>query len=372
MSLPISHLNQPEARSQPDESWLISPDIPEALNRRQRFLRAAHCRAVSYPPVWLMRQAGRCLPEYRKLKETYSFLDLVHSPELAAEVTLQPIRRFDFDAAIIFSDILVIPQALGQGFRFSDAGGISMDFLLNSAEDIQRLNVESVPERLAYVAEAIRLTKKALDGNNALLGFSGSPWTLASFMIEGGSATTHSKALELFESNPDVFSLLMVKLTRAVTEFLEMQIDAGADAVQIFDSLGGLLPARHFEAASGTWIRRIISGLNGRVPVIVFSKGTHCNWDTLTTCGAQVLGVDHAAAMAEVKSLVPPTIALQGNLNPELLNHATPEKVAAETAALLAVMRGRDGHIFNLGHGVPPDAKLENIQSLLETVRNSA
>jgi uroporphyrinogen decarboxylase len=319
-----------------------------------------------------MRQAGRCLPEYRKLKETYSFLDLVQSPELATEVTLQPIRRFDFDAAIIFSDILVVPQALGQGFQFSDAGGISMDFLLQSSGDVQRLNTEAVRERLDYVAEAIRLTKNALGGKNALIGFAGSPWTLACFMIEGGSANRHSNALKLFESTPAVFDLLMEKLSGAVTEFLQMQIDAGADAVQIFDSLGGLLPAERFEALSGRWIRRIIAGLDGRAPVIVFSKGTHGNWDTLAASGAQVLGVDHQAPMAEVKTLVPANIALQGNLSPELLNNATPAEVAAETASLLGLMRGRDGHIVNLGHGVPPDARLENMQCLLDTVRGSA
>jgi len=339
------------------------------LNNRQRFLNACHCRAVDHPPVWLMRQAGRALPEYRKLKEKYSFVDLVRTPELATEVTLQPIRRFDFDAAILFSDILVVPEALGQGYHFRDKGGIEMEFPLSSAADIDRLDASAVADRLQYVARALPLIKAGLGDKTALLGFAGSPWTLANFMIEGGSAKEYTQAKALFYSDPQLFYRLLEKLTAAVTEFLQMQIDAGVDAIQIFDSLGGWLADNAFEAASAHWIRRIIRSLKGTVPIIVFSKGTHENWDALVATGAHVIGVDWTVPLASVQSRLPALIGVQGNLDPFLLN-TRPEIVSVEATRLLEEMRGRKGHIFNLGHGVPPTAKLECIESLVDTVRN--
>src|SRR6267142_2916221 len=227
-------------------------------NSRQRFLAAAHCKPVDRPPVWLMRQARRALPEYRALKQTYTFLQLVQTPELATEVTLQPIRRFDFDAAIIFSDILVVAEGLGQGYQFRDEGGIEMDFLLKSAADIDRLNVAALPDRLNYVAQALRLTKSAL-GDKALLGFAGSPWTLANFMLEGGGIKEYAKAKALFYSDRALFSKLLEKLSLAVSNFLHLQIDAGADAVQIFDSLGDVLSEADFEDASARWMKQIVT-----------------------------------------------------------------------------------------------------------------
>src|SRR5438270_9609476 len=198
---------------------------------RQRFLDACHCRVIDRPPVWLMRQAGRALPEYRALKQKYSFLELVQTPDLAAEVTLQPIRRFDFDAAILFSDILVIAEGLGQKYEFRDQGGIEMEFLIKSSADVDRLEVSAVTERLQYVAKALPLIKSALGGRTALLGFAGSPWTLANFMLQGGGVKEYTAAKALFYSDPQLFSTLMEKLTHAVSRFLQLQIDAGADAV---------------------------------------------------------------------------------------------------------------------------------------------
>ena len=342
---------------------------PIAITNRQRFLNACHCRPVDRPPIWLMRQAGRALPEYRALKEKYTFLELVQSPELATEVTLQPIRRFDFDAAILFSDILVIAEGLGQRYQFRDRGGIEMEFLLNSAADVDRLQVEAVTERLQYVAKALPLIKSALGGRTALIGFAGSPWTLANFMVEGGGVKEYTKAKALFYSDPPLFARLMEKLTQAVTNFLQLQIDAGADAVQIFDSLGGVLSDGDFARASGRWIKQIIAGLKGQVPVIVFSKGTHGNWDDLVDTGAQVLGVDWNIRLADVRGRLPDRVGVQGNLDPFLLS-TTPEAVAAGAGRILREMQGRPGHIFNLGHGVPPNAKLENIGTLVETVRS--
>jgi uroporphyrinogen decarboxylase len=340
-----------------------------ALTNRQRFLAAARCQSVDRPPVWLMRQAGRALPEYRKLKEKYTFLQLVQTPELAAEVTLQPIRRFGFDAAILFSDILVIPEAMGQPYRFRETGGIEMDFKIQSATDIEKLSVEKVCEKLNYVAAALKILRKELGEQTALIGFSGSPWTLATFMMEGGSAEKFTKAKVLFDSDKKLFSTLMEKLTAAVTAYLQMQIAAGADALQIFDSHGGHLPVADFQEASGRWMKEIIASLRAKVPGTVFSLGTHGNWNDLAATGANVLGIDWQFSLAEARRILPNNIGIQGNLNPALLAEATREKVAAEANRLLVEMRGRNGYIFNLGHGVPPTAKLENIAALVETVK---
>jgi uroporphyrinogen decarboxylase len=346
----------------------IKSESPELTNR-ERYLGACRCKAVDRPPVWLMRQAGRALPEYRQLKEKYTFLQLVQTPELAAEVALQPVRRFGFDAAILFSDILVIPEAMGQPYRFRETGGIEMDFKISSAADIKKLSIAHVCEKLNYVAAALKILRAELGGQTALIGFSGSPWTLATFMMEGGSAEKFTRAKALFACDKKVFFALMEKLTAAVTAYLQMQI-AFVDALQIFDSHGGHLPAPDFREASRRWMRDIIVNLRAEVPVTVFSLGTHANWNDLVATGANVLGIDWQFPLAEARKILPENVGIQGNLNPALLAEATPEKVAAETNRLLAEMRGRDGYIFNLGHGVPPAAKLENIAALVETVKN--
>jgi uroporphyrinogen decarboxylase len=309
------------------------------------------------------------LSEYRQLKEKYTFLQLVQTPELAAEVTLQPIRRFDFDAAILFSDILVAAEGLGQGYKFRDGGGISMNFILETTTDIEQLNVNAIPEKLDYIPQALQLVRKSLGEKTALIGFAGSPWTLANFMLEGGSVKEFTRAKNLFYKQPEVFSALMEKLTAAVTRLLQMQIVAGVDAVQIFDSLGGLLPESAFATASANWMKQIIAGLNNAVPAIVFSKDVHGSWDTLVDTGANILGIDSGVRLADVHKKLPEHIGVQGNLDPFLLL-TTPDKVTAETNRILTEMRGTRGHIFNLGHGVPPKAKLENISALVETVKN--
>lgn len=347
----------------------ILPLFSTEMTNRQRFLDACHCLAVDRPPVWLMRQAGRALPEYRELKAKHDFLELVRTPALAAEVTLQPIRRFDFDAAILFSDILVTAEGLGQGYQFRDGGGIQMDFPLRERRDILRLDTAALPEKLDYVPGAMRLLKKTLGEKTALIGFAGSPWTLANFMLEGGSAREFTRAKELFHAQPKTFSLLMETLTVAVTKLLKMQIAAGADAVQIFDSLGGLLLQNDFAEGSARWMKQIISELDGAAPVIVFSKDVHDNWNTLVETDADVFGIGPGIRLGQVRKVVPANVGLQGNLDPALLT-AAPGEVAAETARILEEMRDARGHIFNLGHGVPPDAKLENISALVETVKN--
>jgi uroporphyrinogen decarboxylase len=348
---------------------LMNLNAEKIATPRERFARAARCLPVDRPPMWLMRQAGRALPEYRKLKETYTFVQLVQNPELAAEVTLQPVRRFGFDAAILFSDILVIPEALGQTYHFKETGGVQMDFAVTTKADIEKLSVERVVERLSYVDKALRILRKELGDQTALLGFTGSPWTLATFMMEGASVPKYSRALALFREDPKTYYALAEKLTEAVTAYLKMQIATGIDALQIFDSHGGHLAPTEFQAASGRWMRDIISQLGGQVPVIQFSLGTHGNWPDLIASGANVLGVDWQTSLAEARKIIPANIAIQGNLSPTLIAEATPEVVAAETKQVLEAMRGRPGHIFNLGHGLTPAAKLENIGALTETVR---
>jgi uroporphyrinogen decarboxylase len=315
-----------------------------------------------------MRQAGRALPEYRALRECHSFLELARTPTLAAEVTLQPIRRFAFDAAIIFSDILVVPEAMGQGYHFAEEGGVRMDFVLRDRSDIERLQTAQVGRRLAYVAEALRLTRGELNGAAALVGFTGSPWTLANFMLQGSSGGGFHAALNLFRSDRAAYDTLASKLVDAIIEYLHLQCDAGAEALQIFDTLAGLLSDEDFEGASGQWIERIVAGVKGRVPIIIFAKGAHRQWPLLTRGGARVLGVDCHVDLGSLARELPPTIAVQGNLDPSLLE-TKPEVVRQQTTRILESMRGRPGHIFNLGHGVPPTAKLDCIQELVNTVR---
>jgi len=341
------------------------------LTGRQRLLRACRCLPVDRPPVWLMRQAGRALPEYRKLKEGRTFLDLVRTPELAAEVTLQPIKRFGFDAAILFSDILVIPEALGQPYAFRETGGIEMEFAIRSAQDLARLDASRISERLSYVADALKIITRDLGPDTALLGFAGSPWTLANYMIGGQAGRDRSDARLLFHTDPLLFGGLMEKLTLAVIEYLKLQIASGVHAVQIFDSCGGLLAGQDFEEGSARWMREIVAALGGKVPVIIFSKDAHGDWPALVNTGANVLGLDWTLNLPTAAAALPAHIGVQGNLDPALLT-TRPDIVARETTRLLKSMASRPGYIFNLGHGVPPDAKLECIQALVDTVKEFA
>ena len=353
--------------------FLIQP-VAETLvthnstNSRELFLEACNGNAVTRPPIWLMRQAGRSLPEYRKLKEKYTFLELVQSPDLATEVTLQPLRRFPLDAAILFSDILVVPEALGQPYGFTDGNGIRMEFTIRNRQDIERLETSGLRERLAYSQMALRQIKRELNGQQALLGFAGSPWTLANYMIGGNSQDT-TLARRLYHEDPDLFVSLMEKLTDAVTDYLEMQIESGADAVQIFDSMGGCLPPSYYQYASGKWIGEIVSRLAGKAPVIVFSRGTMGSLEHLFNIGAQFLSVDWTVNLEEIRNRIPVPMGIQGNLDPAVLT-TSPRIAAKETSRILETMRGFHRYIFNLGHGVTMDAKLENIESVVATVRN--
>ncbi|MFU8804261.1 MAG: uroporphyrinogen decarboxylase [Bradymonadaceae bacterium] len=339
------------------------------MNRRERFLRACRKEKVDRPPMWVMRQAGRHLPEYRELKTRYSFHDIVQTPELALEVTMQPLRRYDMDAAILFSDILVIPEALGQPYHFRETGGIEMEFALETAADIERLSADGIEEKLDYVRGAIDLIKAELGGERAMIGFGGSPWTLATYMVEGGSSKDYHRCKELFYTDRPLFNALLEKITAGLIRYFEMQIDAGVDVVQIFDSWGGVLTPDAFEVASVAWMRRVVDAIKHRVPVIVFSKGAHSQLDALVSTGANVLGVDWTVRLSTISEQLPANIGVQGNLDPVVLN-TTPEIVEREVRKILDDMKGHDGHIFNLGHGITPRAKPENVMTLVETVKS--
>ena len=338
------------------------------MTSRERFLAACACQKLDRPPVWVMRQAGRYLPEYRQLKAKSSFLDMVRTPELATEVTLQPLRRFRIDAAILFSDILVIPEALGQGYRFREEGGIAMEYRLETRAQVDALApAESVPGRLAYVAEALRLIRNELSGSRALLGFGGSPWTLATYMVEGGSSDEFERIKLLFYTERATFDALLERITQSLIAYFQMQIRAGVDAIQIFDSWGGIIAGPDYEAASLRWIRAIIAALPRDFPVILYAKGTSPHLADQAFTGARVISVDWTCDLGVVRRLLPANVAVQGNLDPVLLN-TSPDIVTHETTRLLETMRGSTGHIFNLGHGIMPHAKIECMQALVDTV----
>jgi uroporphyrinogen decarboxylase len=338
------------------------------MNSRERFLGACACEPLGRPPLWMMRQAGRYLPEYRELKAKHGFLTMVRTPELAAEVSMQPLRRFAFDAAILFSDILVIPEALGQGYTFRDEGGIAMERRLEGRSMVEALAPESaVPERLSYVADALRLLKRELAGTRALLGFGGSPWTLATYMVEGGSSDDFARVKGLYYTDRATFDLLLSKLTASLIAYFKMQIAAGADAIQIFDSWGGVVAGPDYEAASLRWIRAIVEAMPEGFPIIVFGKGTGAHMIDQAFTGARVLSLDASADLPGARRSLPENVAVQGNLDPVILN-TTPEVARGETVRLLESMRGSAGHIFNLGHGILPQARIECVEAMVDAV----
>ena len=338
------------------------------MTSRERFLAACQGENLDRPPLWVMRQAGRYLPEYRALKARSSFLEMVKTPELATEVTLQPLRRFKLDAAILFSDILVIPEALGQTYHFREEGGIEMEYRLETRAQIDALApADAVPGRLRYVADTLTLLKKELGAGHALLGFGGSPWTLATYMIEGGSSEDFERVKQLFYTDRGTFDALLEKLTAALTTYFKLQIAAGADAIQIFDSWGGIIAGPDYEAASLRWIRQIVAALPRDFPVILYAKGTAPHILDQAFTGIRVLSVDWTCELSVVRRTLPANVAVQGNLDPVLLNTG-PDIVRHETTRLLESMRGTKGHIFNLGHGIMPQAKIECMQALVDTV----
>ena len=339
------------------------------INGRDRFIAAMNQKKYGRPPVWLMRQAGRYLPEYRDLKEKYDFLTLVKTPELATEVTLQPLKRFPLDAAIIFSDILVIPEALGQGYYFRDKGGISMEYPIDSTADVHRLDSENICEKLSYVFKALTLTRNEIGNDTALLGFSGSPWTLACYMIEGGSSNDFKRVKRFIQEAPEAFELLMEKLTQSISDYINIQIASGVDSIQIFDSWASLCDSSNYYNLSLKWIKRIISNTNDQAPIILYAKGMQHLISEQIKSGAKAISVDWTTPLSEIGKSVENKCTIQGNLDPLVLTKNT-TVVKSEVSIILEMSKDINGYIFNLGHGMVPQAKIECVEALLETIKD--
>lgn len=341
--------------------------------KNDTLLRALLRQPVDRTPVWIMRQAGRYLPEYLKTRaEAGSFMDLCQTPELACEVTLQPLRRFDLDAAIIFSDILTIPDVMGLKLYFVAGEGPKFENPIRSADDIRKLPSPDVNESLGYVMDAISLTRRELDGKVPLIGFSGSPWTLATYMVEGGSSRTFSRTKKLIYQEPEMAHELLGKLANTVTDYLNAQIESGAQAVQIFDTWGGALSAKAYQDFSLQYMAQIVSGLKRenegrRVPVILFSKGCNTQLEALANTGCDALGVDWTISLNEARARVGERVALQGNLDPAILL-ADEKVIHREVNETLNSFGQGNGHVFNLGHGITPDVDPDNLTALINAV----
>lgn len=335
-----------------------------------RLLRALFRQPVDRTPVWIMRQAGRYLPEYRATRERAgSFLRLCQTPELACEVTLQPLARFELDAAIIFSDILTIPDAMGLGLSVVENVGPKFSRTIRSRADLDRLRNPDPETELRYVMDAIRLTRKALDGRVPLIGFAGSPWTLATYMVEGGSGGDFKATKGMLYTEPELLHRLLELLSRSVTHYLNAQIAAGAQALMLFDSWGGVLDSRAYTDFSLQYLARIVAGLDARgaVPVIVFSKGAGHRSAEIAAIGCDCIGLDWTVDLQSVRRSTEGRVALQGNLDPAVLR-APRHVVRAEAARILESYGPGPGHVFNLGHGITPDIDPENVAVLVDAV----
>ena len=344
-----------------------------ATLHNDRLLRALLRQPVDATPVWLMRQAGRYLPEYRAARaRAGSFMALCQTPEWACEVTLQPLARFPLDAAILFSDILTVPDAMGLGLTFSDGEGPQFARPLRSAADIARLAVPDPEAALRYVMDAVRLIRRELAGRVPLIGFAGSPWTLATYMVEGGSSKDYHRIKGLLYDQPGLLHRLLEVTAQAVTLYLNAQIAAGAQAVMIFDTWGGILTPRAYREFSLRYMAQIVAGLtreaeNRAVPVILFTKGGGAWLEAIAATGCDAVGVDWTVDLGEVRRRVGTQVALQGNLDPAVL-YAAPERIREQVAQVLADFGTGPGHVFNLGHGVQPGVDPERVGTLVAAV----
>ncbi len=336
-----------------------------------RFLRALRRQDVDMTPIWIMRQAGRYLPEYRATRaRAGSFLALAQTPELACEVTLQPLQRFALDAAILFSDILTVPDAMGLGLHFVEGEGPKFARPLRDAAAIDALGVPDPETHLRYVMDAVRLCRRELRERAPLIGFAGSPWTLACYMIEGEGSASFARAKALALQDAAVMHRLLDVLARSVATYLAAQAAAGAQALMIFDTWGGLLTPAMFREFSLRWLDAIVAQLRVQapgVPIILFSKGAHAHLEGLADTGCAALGLDWTIDIAEARARVGDRVALQGNLDPAVLA-ASPAAIQAQVRAVLEGFGAHPGHIFNLGHGITPDIDPEHVTALVDAV----
>ncbi len=344
-----------------------------AALKNDRFLRALTGQAVDVTPVWMMRQAGRYLPEYRATRKLAGdFMSLCQSPELACEVTLQPLRRYAMDAAILFSDILTIPDAMGLGLYFSEGEGPRFHKTVRTAADVEQLPIPDMARDLGYVTDAVSLIRRELNGSVPLIGFSGSPWTLATYMIEGSGSKDFRHAKAFMYNQPEQMHLLLDKLAQSVTAYLNAQIAAGAQAVQIFDTWGGILTTQAYREFSLAYMKKIVAGLTreseGRaVPVILFTKNGGLWLQDIADSGCDCVGLDWTIEIGRARSLIGNKVSLQGNMDPSIL-YSTPDSIRAEVRRILASYGAGNGHVFNLGHGITPDVDPANVSAFVDAV----
>lgn len=341
--------------------------------KNDRYLRALLKQPVDCTPVWMMRQAGRYLPEYRATRaEAGNFLNLCKNPEAACEVTLQPLRRYPLDAAILFSDILTIPDAMGLGLYFEQGEGPKFERPIQNMRDVEQLPVPDPEGELRYVTDAVRTIRKALNGDVPLIGFSGSPWTLATYMVEGGSSKAFTKIKKMAFAEPQIMHALLDKIADSVILYLNAQVAAGAQSLMIFDTWGGVLSPRDYKEFSLQYMHKIVDGLTRenegrRVPVTLFTKNGGQWLEAIAATGCDAVGLDWTIDIADAKARVGDKVALQGNMDPSML-YASPERIRQEVAHILEGFGEGTGHVFNLGHGIHLDVDPEHAGAFINSV----
>lgn len=341
--------------------------------KNDRFIKALLKQKVDVTPVWMMRQAGRYLPEYRATRKLAGdFLNLCQSPQLACEVTMQPLRRYAFDAAILFSDILTIPDAMGQGLYFIEGEGPKFRKVIRSEKDVEQLPQLDISKDLSYVTDAVALIRRELNGSVPLIGFSGSPWTLATYMIEGGGSRDFRIAKQFLYDQPQAMHRLLDKLATAVTDYLNAQIEAGAQVVQIFDTWGGILSAAAYREFSLDYLKKIVMGLHKNfqgfeIPVILFTKNGGLWLEEIAATGCHCVGLDWTIDIGAARQRVGGKVSLQGNMDPSIL-YASPKRIRQEVQQILQSYGTGNGHSFNLGHGITPEVNPDHVSVFVDSV----
>lgn len=336
-------------------------------------MRAIAHQTVPRPPIWLMRQAGRYLPEYRQTRlKARDFMSLCKNKDFACEVALQPLKRFKLDAAILFSDILTIPDAMGLGLEFINGEGPSFAKPIQSVQAVEALTLPDIKHDLGYVMDAVQLIRQEMPQDLPLIGFAGSPWTLACYMIEGGSSKDFKRTISFMYNHPEVMHVLLTKITQAVSQYLSQQILSGANAVMLFDTWGGILSTHKYQEFSLAYMQQIVKELKtnfATIPVILFTKGGGQWLNFIANTGCDVVGLDWTTDLAFAKAIVGKNIALQGNLDPQVLL-ASPKVIQQEVTYILERYAQNTGLIFNLGHGITPDVPPEHVSAMIEAVHN--
>jgi uroporphyrinogen decarboxylase len=335
-------------------------------------IRAAKRLPTERTPIWIMRQAGRYLSEYRAVRSKHDFLTMCKTPELSSEVTIQPVDIIGVDAAIIFSDILVIPEAMGMHLEIHEGKGPVFNKPIQSKDDVDQLIDPDPSRELKYVLDAISLTKKELKGRVPVIGFAGAPWTILTYMVEGQGSKSFSKVKKMIYGNPELAHTLLEKITKATAAYLSAQIEAGANLVQIFDTWAGLLSPRDYQVFGLRYVQQLISEIKRTdEPIIYFPKGVHYLFHELKKCGADAISVDWTLELEKVRRKIGDKVAIQGNLDPTVL-YADPSFIKREARKVLESFGKGDGHIFNLGHGILPDIDPENLKVLVNYVKEES